>query len=209
MDLDVCVDDQGEPYIGHSQEYHEKSGDPWQENMPLWEAVGMIAASGIVAIVDCKHHDAWPVVEEVVSKIGPENCLVHAYVSELRFDYSRRHDEPDFITEWSPTEKLRLLKNSYPGVSTSASCKWLPEDLSVSGEYAALLQSIRDILAENRVDTVCLNVPDRAFSDELLGFFLAAGIIPHVSIDNTDTTRLSLPYVGETDDLTSASRTLN
>jgi hypothetical protein len=28
MDLDVCIDDGGRPYLGHSREYHEKSGEP-------------------------------------------------------------------------------------------------------------------------------------------------------------------------------------
>ena len=38
MDFDVCVDDAGSPYLGHSREYHEKSGEPWFDSMPLWEA---------------------------------------------------------------------------------------------------------------------------------------------------------------------------
>jgi hypothetical protein len=28
MDLDVCVDDRGNPYLGHSKEYHDKTYQP-------------------------------------------------------------------------------------------------------------------------------------------------------------------------------------
>ena len=34
MDLDVCVDDSGNPYLGHSKEYHEKSGEPYYFTIP-------------------------------------------------------------------------------------------------------------------------------------------------------------------------------
>ena len=39
MDLDVCVDEGGNPYLGHSQEYHEKTNEAFFNSMPLWEAV--------------------------------------------------------------------------------------------------------------------------------------------------------------------------
>jgi len=208
MDLDVCVDDQGRPYVGHSHEYHDKSGDPWPENMPLWDAVELLAGSGIAAIVDCKHHRAWPVVAEVVDRIGAELCLVHAYAEELRFDHSRGEGEPDFTTEWSPIERLSEVKASHPGVSTCASCKWLPKHLSVAAEHTDLLERIRATLVRHRVDTVCLNIHGDALCDELLAYFLGADVIPHVGIDNTDVTRLTLPYVGETDRLSAASVTV-
>ena len=47
MDLDVCVDDAGSPYLGHSDEYHKKSGEAWFDSMPLWEAVDMIAEASV------------------------------------------------------------------------------------------------------------------------------------------------------------------
>lgn len=125
MDLDVCVDDKGNPYLGHSKEYHEKSGEPFFVTMPLWEAVDMIAKSSIPVMVDCKHFNAWPIIEEVVTKIGPERCLVCVYVSEFKFGYSRKENEPDFLTEWSPIKKLRLLKSKFPLVNTTPCAKWL------------------------------------------------------------------------------------
>lgn len=206
MDLDVCVDDAGKPYLGHSKEYHDKSGDPREENMPLWKAIDMIAESNISVIVDCKHFDAWPIVEEVVNKIGAEKCLVHSFISELKFDYSRKNGEPDFLTEWSPIEKLRLFKGKFPAVSTSASCKWLPNDLLLSDRYKNLLQDIRQILKDNKVDTLCLNIPNETFSDNSLQFFLTENIIPHIGIDNIDTTKLSEIYIGETENLRLASK---
>ena len=58
IDLDVCIDDQRNPYLGYSKEYHEKTWQPFFKTMHLWEAVDAVAKSEIPAIVDCKHVDA-------------------------------------------------------------------------------------------------------------------------------------------------------
>ena len=206
MDLDVCVDEAGNPYLGHSKEYHEKTWHPFFNSMPLWEAVDAIAKSTIPVIVDCKHVDAWPIVEEVVARIGPERCLVHAYCAELRFEFSRRQGEPDFLTEWLPIKTLREIKTKFPSVTTTASAKWLPHDLLVTHGHDSLLLRIRNLLGDNEVDTVCLNVPDDTFSDDALGYFLEEGIIPHVGIDYADPAKLSALYIGESDRLECTSQ---
>jgi len=204
MDLDVCVDDAGKPYLGHSKEYYEKSGDHWNNSMPLWEAVDLISNAAIPVIVDCKHFNAWHYVEEVINRIGEDRCLVHTFASEFCFGYDR--NSPDFISEWSPIEKLRLLKSKFPSVTTTASAKWLPKDLLLSNQYEELLQNIRLTLKDNHVDTICLNIPDKTISDKSLQYFLEENIIPHVGIDNIDTAQLSQVYIGETDDLRLASK---
>lgn len=206
MDLDVCVDDSGNPYLGHSKEYHDKTYQPFFNSMPLWEAVELIAGSAIPVIVDCKHFEAWPVIEEVVRRLGPERCLVHSFVSDLKFDAGRLQGEPDFLSEWSPIQRLRQLKAKFPLITTTASAKWLPADLLASDRYHALLRRIANLLNENQVDTVCLNVPDSTFSNESLRRFLREGIISHVAIDYVDVTRLSEVYIGETDRLELTSR---
>lgn len=94
MDLDVCIDDQGHPYLGHPKEYHEKTREPFFDSMPLWEAVEALADSNIPVIVDCKHFGAWPVVEDVVRRLRPKRCLVHSFVSELKFEADRMAGEP-------------------------------------------------------------------------------------------------------------------
>jgi len=208
MDLDVCVDDAGVPYLGHSKEFYEKSGEVQPDNMPLWDAVEMLAKSDIPVIVDCKHIEAWPAVEEVVAKLGAARCLVHAYVPELKFDFSRGPDEPDYLTEWQPIEKLKSVKEKFPSVTTCASCKWLPDDLSVSEKYDKLLADIRDILKKNSIDTVCLNIPNNAFNDRILKFFLEENILCHIGVDSIDANRFAEMYIGETDDLGRASSNL-
>jgi hypothetical protein len=35
MDLDVCVDDSGNAYLGHSKEYHDKTHEPFFNSMPV------------------------------------------------------------------------------------------------------------------------------------------------------------------------------
>jgi len=206
MDLDVCVDDQGNPYLGHPKEYHEKTREPFFDSMPLWEAVEALADSNIPVIVDCKHFGAWTVVEEVVGQLRPERCLVHSFVSELKFEAGRMPGEPDFLTEWSSIEVLRTLKAKFPSLTTTVSAKWLPADVLVSQKRETLLESVIRLLKEYRIDTVCLNVPDSTFSDKALRTFLRQGILPHVGVDRIDVQQLSETYIGETDRLAFASR---
>lgn len=207
MDLDVCIDDRGDPYLGHPKEYHEKTREPFFESMPLWEAVESLGDSNIPVIVDCKHFDAWAVVEEVVRQLQPERCLVHSFVSELKFDAGRTPGEPDFLTEWSSIECLRVIKRKFPLLTTTASAKWLPADVLVSEKYEALLEGIVTLLKEHALDTVCLNVPDSTFSDKALQRFLQQNIIPHIGIDRIDVKQFAEIYIGETDRLEFASRT--
>ena len=203
MDLDICVDDSGNPYLGHSKEYYEKSGEIQPETMPFWQAIELVSKASIPVIVDCKHYDAWPVVEEVISKIGVHRCLVHSFATELKFDYEQ-HDY-DYLTECSPIKNLTLLKDKFPPATITASCKFLPKNILLSNQYEKLLSDIRKVLKDNRVDTVCLNVLDDTMSDKVLDFFIAEKILPHVGIDNVDISKLSKIYVGETDSLSVAS----
>ena len=203
MDLDICVDDLGNPYLGHSKEYYEKSGEIQPETMPFWEAIELVSKANIPVIVDCKHYNAWPIVEEVIGKIGAHRCMVHSFAVELKFDYEY-HDH-DYFTEWSPLQKLAEIKNKFPATTITASCKFLPDDFLLLPQYEKLLTKIREILKSSRIDTICLNVPDNTMSDKILKFFLEEKIIPHVGIDKIDVSKLSELYVGETDTLASAS----
>lgn len=203
MDLDICVDDSGNPYLGHSKEYYEKSGETQTETMAFWEAIESVSKAGIPVIVDCKHYNAWPVVEKVISRIGDHRCLVHSFAAELKFDYD--HNDDDCLTEWSPIKKLTEIKNKFPLATITASCKFLPNDLLLSAQYEKLLSDIRKTLKDNHIDTVCLHVPDNTMSDKILEFFLSEKILPHVGIDKIDVSKLSKIYVGETDDLAVAS----
>ncbi len=203
MDLDICVDESGNPYLGHSKEYYEKSREIQPKTMPFWEAIELVSKATIPVIVDCKHYDAWPVVEEVIGKIGAHRCLVHSFATELKFDYN--HNDHDYLTEWSPIKSLSSIKEKFLSATTTASCKFLPDDVLLSVQYEKLLSDIRKVLKDNRVDTVCLNVPDDTMSDKVLEFFLQEKILSHVGIDKINTSTLSKLYVGETDNLAAAS----
>jgi hypothetical protein len=205
MDLDVSIAEDGNPYLGHPKEYHVKTGEPFFDSIPLWEAIQELARSSIPVIVDCKQFDAWPVIDEIVGQLRPERCLVHSFVSELKFQAGREQGEPDFLVEWSSLSNLRALKQRFPSVTTSASAKWLPADVLLSEKYDALLDRIATALKEHTVDTICLNVPDSTFSDRALRLFLKNGILAHVGIDRSEPAQLSEVFIGETDRLELAS----
>ena len=142
----------------------------------------------------------------MVAKIGAERCIVHCYASEFNFNFNRWGT--DILSEWSPIEKLRILKKKFPAATTSASTRWLPHDLLASSKHEKIIKHIQRTLKENNVDTVRLEVPNETFSDRSLQYFLNENIIPHVGIDDIDTARLNSVYIGETDHLDSASTLL-
>lgn len=205
MDLDISVKANGEPYLGHSEEFYEKNGEKFVETISLEGAIGLLSKAEIPVIVDCKHYDAWKVVIGVVEDLGQERCLVNTFVSQLRFNDTPI--EPDYLTERSDIPKLVQIKEKYPFVTTTASAKGLPVDLSL-GTHIEQLEGIRKVLVENSVDTVSLNVPDKLINNELIKFFTAEGVLPHVNVDNVSTADLNVCYVGETDILENASATL-
>ena len=98
------------------------------------------------------------------------------------------------------------MKRKFPSITTTACAKWLPADVLTSDKHGVLLARIARLLKDNRVDTICLNVPDSTFSDRTLMLFLREGILAHVGVDHADLTRLSQLYIGETDNLKFASR---
>lgn len=204
MDLDVAIDENGKPYIGHSKEYYRISGEKQPDCMDFDKAVDLIVGARIPVIVDCKQPEAWPVVKEVLTKVGVHRCLVHTFATEFKFDYNLEYDN-DYPSEWSPIVSLKFIKEKFPNVTTTASCKFLPADLLTSNKYTGELKKIRNLLSENNVDTICLNVPDETMTDKILEFFLEKNIIPHVNIDGVDTTKLTKVYVGETNLLENAS----
>lgn len=203
MDLDISLDAEDKPYLGHSLEYHRINGETKPETMPFEAAIDLISSSTIPVIIDCKQSDAWRAVEAIVRRIGASRVLLHSFASELKFDYE--YPDHDYPSEWSPIARLAEIKEQFPEITTTASCKFLPGNFLTNPEYEPVLSKIRDTLKNNRVDTVCLNVPDSTMSDEILVYFLSYGIIPHVGVDKIDTARLTKLYIGETDILESAS----
>lgn len=196
MDLDVCIDADGDPYLGHSMEYFDKALEPMDKSMPIWEVVQLIANSNIPVMVDCKHYDAWNFVEQVIERIGSARCLVHALVSEFDFHYI---DASDYRVqcEFSPAEVFSQLKRKFSEITAIAI--GLPNDHLVSKKYEEILWYIKKAMKHNLLDTVCLNVPDNTFAAESLTLFLKVSLIPHVMIDKKISSRFSEVYIGETD----------
>src|SRR5260370_35340650 len=75
MDLDVCVDDRGDPYLGHTKEYHEKTREPFFNSMPLREPVEARGDSNIPVIIDSNHSCVWHVADEALVQLRPVRCV--------------------------------------------------------------------------------------------------------------------------------------
>lgn len=204
IDLDISVDSDGIPYLGHTEEYYEINGIQRPKTTPIETAIKRLEDSNIPIIVDCKHRDAWPIVEEYVRRLGSYRCLVHAFAEEFKFDYNKNQDH-DYESEWSTLSKLKDFKSKFPKSILTASCKYLPDDLAENTNYSALIEEIIRNCVSNNIDTICLNIPDEKMNDEVLEKFLANNIIPHINIDATDHTRFKNLFVGETDYLDKAT----
>lgn len=204
MDLDIAIDANGKPFIGHSLEYYKISGEEIPQNTQFYEAVSLFSKAHIPLIVDCKQVEVWEELIETINQLGDFRCLVHIFAKELKFDYDLGYDK-DYPSEWIPIANLKSLKKQFPAVTTTVSCKYLPPDLLSNSEHKSILENIRRLLNENEIDTVCLNIPDETITDEALEFFLSTNIIPHVNIDGVDISKLTKLYIGETNILDSAS----
>lgn len=200
--LDVCVDSNEKPYIGHSEEYYKKNSKKMEENISLNRALELLSKSTIPVFVDCKHYDTWALIEDVVEKLGQERCLVNTFADELKFNYNPI--EPDYLSEWSDISKLEWIKEKYPLVTTVASAKGLPVDLSLRS-HSKLLTNIRSLLVSNNIDDVSLNVSSDLYDDELIAFFTSKKMLPHIMFDGMQTSELTYCCVGEVEVFEKAS----
>ncbi|MEK9179172.1 MAG: hypothetical protein AAB893_01755 [Patescibacteria group bacterium] len=203
MDLDISVDSTGNPYLGHSQEYYEISGEKKGNSISYFLALELLAKSKIPVIIDCKNHAAWHYVKMAVMKLGDWRCVVNSFVTELK--YSHVDSGVDYLAEWVSIDRLREIKEMFPLVTTSASCKFLPKDIFTNGFPTEEVYYLRENLMLNTVDTVSFNVPNETISNSVLQYFLEKGIISHLNVDLADTSLLSSVYMGETDNIKRAS----
>jgi len=205
LDLDISVNDSLIPYLGHSKEYYKKSGEKQPKTAPIWEVVKKLKTTSIPVMIDCKHFKAWPVVEKVIKEVGPHRCLVNSFVSEFKFYYSYIKDK-DYFCEWLPIKKLKLIKQKFPLVTTSASAKFLPLDFSNFNRYKNLYFKIRKILEENQIDRISLNIPFKNSPKKIIDFFISKKILITINTDVFYINKLSKKlYIGETDYLNNAS----
>jgi hypothetical protein len=208
VELDVSLDDAGEPYLGHSLDFYEKRRLPFPDSPPFWEAVALLEEADNPVTLDSKHRNSWPLIEELVEKFGPERCLVHTFVDEFKFENSVGRD--DFPDEWAPIAKLKELKIKYPSLTTMASSKFLPADALADSRREGVLGYIRDTCLANLVDSVRLTLDERiidGIDDEVLKYFLRDGIMVHINLDVDNAADFHEIYIGETGDQRTASST--
>ncbi len=209
IDIDIAIDESGHPFIGHSLEYYHISWEEQPITIPFREAIELLEKSDIPIILDCKEIWALPFLIQIIERLWAHRILVHIYAREFRFSHFEWADH-DYPSEWIDMREVANLKKKYPNITTTASCKYLdPELLKTRGKYT-ILNFIRETLVSNNVDTICLNVTDNTIDNETLNFFLEENIIPHVTVDAIDASKLTSCYLWESDFINrvSDSRTL-
>ncbi len=204
IDIDIAVNVDWTPFIGHSLEYYRISGEDRPTCMSFESALSQISVSHIPVILDCKELGAWSYILDALERIGPHRCMVHIYPTELRFSHFEWADY-DYPSEWIPIGYLRALKEKFPNVTTTVSCKYLPPDTLKNSDHREKLIYIKTLLQEHHIDSLCLNVLDNTMDDATIDFFHDAGIILHVNIDTKDVGTLHGVYIWETDILAHSS----
>lgn len=205
MDLDICVDDAGQLFLGHSPEYYRKSGEKPLPSMPLDDAIASLSVSPIPVVVDCKHGDAWPAIERVIAILGPRRCLVHAFLKELRYPFADMQDQC-VESQWLDASLMKALKARFPAVTTTASAHGLPNDFyQHNAKYHGLMDQIVGVLRNHDIETVCLNTADEhCFTRGLVDFFSDNGILVHLNIDKFAGDLPDGAFIGESDSLDKA-----
>lgn len=202
IDLDICVSEEGgQPYLGHSDEYHTKSGVPQYKTMKLDEVITRleIHPHKIPVMLDCKHYAAWQHLVQFIERLGSERCLVNSYVHELRF---RDHQEEfDIEVEYVPIDWMANVVKKYPDVVVSASARNLSSDCYRTPQ----IDHIERCLKEHAIDTISFNTNNNVLSLSDLLICAERKIIPNIEIDRYD----EMPQVhvlAETNHLSSADR---
>ncbi len=111
IEIDISLDDNGNPYIGHPLSWYIFHHKSFKEPIRLDTALEMLKHTPNTKVVfDIKQKQAVDSVMSIVNEIGAERCFIHAFASELVLDPEETKKEPQRKHENIPTHTLQRLK---------------------------------------------------------------------------------------------------
>jgi hypothetical protein len=142
LEIDVAIDANGHPYIGHPFSFYEHKGLPPPSNLPLEQVLQTLKDTDTYIVLDCKDVRAVPKIKQIVQTFGHNRCLFHAWVDALQFrPYPDSLPiEPHWVHEDIPFNAVKELA-ALTDVPLMLSCRGLTEE-RLEAEQTAIIQRI-------------------------------------------------------------------
>lgn len=143
LEVDIAVEGDNAPYIGHAPIWYESRGLRMPVNLPLDDVVAALENSDIFVVLDCKDARALPRVAEIVSALGADRTLFHSWTDALLFEPypASLWREPQWPVEDLPFAAIAAMAEQ-TGVPLKLSCRGLTEErLETEGDR--VLDAIR------------------------------------------------------------------
>ncbi len=93
--------EEGKPYIGHPEEFYTKHGKTFPAaNVSLDEFKSFLKAHpGMKVLIDVKDETVLPYLRELATAIGPDRCIVHAFINNWTQIPNETTPEPHWYRE--------------------------------------------------------------------------------------------------------------
>jgi len=207
FEIDISIDERGEPYVGHPSTYYSLRNLPPPTNLPLDQAVTEGLEAGLFIMLDVKNVKLLPKVAEIIQTYGSEHFIVHSFVKELSFKpYPPKVQalaEPHWPDEELPLGELLKLKQT-TGVPLAVSCRGITQQRLLD-EGTRIIDDILGKTA-HKVDVVTFFMPaGEALPLAVSKKLLANGIIPLINVDHTPPAARPTAFFGSTDHLEQAT----
>jgi hypothetical protein len=192
IELDISSDDNGEHYIGHHWLFYLTKGLAFPPlNVSIEKTMEFIIEHGFFTKLDCKDEEAIPKVVELAQRLGPNRCMLHAFISEL--NYQTEKGEPHWEYEDIALKKIIELRAraGYPALQVS--CRGFTSDgiATLESSHIPNLHEVCDIAGKNEVDIVSLNLPNNQIPPNwVLQYFYDHDILLEVYEDEIKEKRL-------------------
>lgn len=206
LELDLSVNQNGEIYLGHPQEFYEFKKLPPPENLPLETVKKEMLDSGLFIVLDCKDVKALPKAEEIIRDFGAENSALHSWAEELQFKSNPLEEDAEqhWRYEDIPLKEILNLKNK-TNVPVVISARRLTMERLNSAEGEEIVQKIIST-AEGKVDAVNFNLPEgEAPSLDIMNKLLDHRILTWFNVDRVPLEKRPKVFLGMSDEIEFAS----
>jgi len=182
LDISSTDADDSEHYIGHHWLFYLANGLAFPPfNIPVEEAMEFIDKYGFFTKFDCKDKKAIPKVAELAQRLGPNNCMLHAFISE--FDYQTKKRKPHWKYENITLKEIIRLRAEagYPPLQVSCRGLVYNEITTLKSSHIPNLSEVCAIAKENEIDVVSLNLPNNQIPPNwVLQYFYDNGVLLEV-----------------------------
>lgn len=181
IELDISSTDD-EYYIGHHRLFYEYRNLAFPPpNVSIEKTMGLIIEHGFFTKLDCKDGKAIPKVAELAQKLGPNSCMLHAFIRELNYQTEKRESHWEY-EDIALEEIIKLrARVGYPALQVS--CRGFVYDgiATLKSNYIPNLSEVCAIAKENGIDVVNLNLPNNQIPPNwVLQYFYDNGVLLEV-----------------------------